>query len=692
MINQYLKHFFRCKIAVGAWIILLGAAAFFSVNFYLVGMTSYHILYIFSRYMFYICALQSLAAWFLLGQAKTDGVDEVICAVRGNGSYQKGGLWLLGALSLFFNLAVISFLYFTAFCNDGSSYSFSYIPRAWLWNALVPQMICLLLVYVFSLEKQQILFSALLVLFLLLISPFLELTWKGKTAVWVDQVFSALRLPFTILYQNGKWSPDPQYGLQMEPARIAVQLFWLFLLGGTIWLRGNFRKKDGFRRMAAPAAFLLSAVCLVYSFLPSCLYRLSDGWDGIMYDWNYYGDSRITVQDPESVGYMISSYDLDLKFGRMLKVDGRLHITSEQPRNTFVFTLYHRYKIAKLERCFTEEKIGGQTDRGSGKGDYSGLAETGQLSFVQEGDSVTVRTEKPVCSLNLELSYEGYSSYFYSNSEAALLPGWFPWYPMAGERNLYGDYGRMEGGYNPYNRIEKAEIRLTVDASFPVTTSLEKVSADPICFEGISDGITLLGGQIRETGDGVVQNLLPFALSKTSDCSEEDFVKEQTRQYEETCNLLKKEYGIDTSGLENKKLLLAGDGLSRSGSNQYFSVFDSCILMEPHYFDTEVVLQYLIREKRNTIIFLSPLTSFCDTALETWESWIQDLEYLEDWQRQGEVPDQEDVVMISFLDTLRHASNDAEKEEMVRTVLHYFLNDSSMSEDEFIKEFRETYD
>lgn len=89
-----------------------------------------------------------------------------------------------------------------------------------------------------------------------------------------------------------------------------------------------------------------------------------------------------------------------------------MKLISKQPQKEFDFTLYRNYKIRSLNSNDLK-------------------------SYAQNGDFIHIEFNKPIKNTNIEIKYSGYHPNLYSNNQAVVLPGYFAWYPMAGEKQLY---------------------------------------------------------------------------------------------------------------------------------------------------------------------------------------------------------------------------------------------------------------
>ena len=87
-----------------------------------------------------------------------------------------------------------------------------------------PQLICILAAAAFVRASHKIAAGFLLILFLFLISPFREqIVWTKAEVPVIVQAWNAFQRLFHILYQNGEWGVDVQYGLQTESFRLQIE-------------------------------------------------------------------------------------------------------------------------------------------------------------------------------------------------------------------------------------------------------------------------------------------------------------------------------------------------------------------------------------------------------------------------------------------------------------------------------------
>ena len=76
---------------------------------------------------------------------------------------------------------------------------------------------------------------------------------------------------------------------------------------------------------------------------------MNEAWNGIFADFTYYQNEELDIQEIQESDYKISKYELEIDVKNNLSVDGKLTIDAPIERDEFVFTLYHGYRIKKLE-------------------------------------------------------------------------------------------------------------------------------------------------------------------------------------------------------------------------------------------------------------------------------------------------------------------------------------------------------
>lgn len=654
MRKEISRYFYKSKVYI-----FLGTAFFcapygFAIFFTSLGMTGFSLLHTIARYNFYLCFCLICLTYDYVSSANRNYVKEVSEAYGQRFVYERNAAGFIIAQTVFWNFGMCLLLVLCSFRNDGTDYFLAWFPANYVCNVLVPQLICVGITFFVSASWNSSRWVMAQILFLFLISPFAEdVVWTEKPSVPIDAVWKFFRRPFEILYQNGVWSPDVQNDLQLEGSRISVQIFWLLLLicVGTV----AFEKNRRYTVLTGAAACL----CLAWALQPGSVYRLNESWDGIRKDFTDYGiyvDSN-AYQPMKDPAFEVKEYDLEVSFGRQLSVAGSMEVEAQEACEQFVFTLYHGYQVKEL----------------------SSQTEGITVSFCQDKDRLLVKTSSQVKKITLNVSYQGYHQKFYSNSRAVMLPGWFPWYPMAGECQIvleYPEYGDM-WGYNPYNRIPEAHIRIRSDCAL-VTNLAEQ--GDKI-YEGDADSITLLGGNLAETQDSVVMDYLPLELYASY--GTEEFIVKQRQEYQEALRKLKQVYGVDCTELENKRIIFASKDMGRNQTNNFLAVFDQYFLAVPNYVTADSLLKYMAledcenqkRREGSALIGIFLMSYFDDEPEQILQSWRETV------QMQLQHPEYFDCTVESpelFLEILETSDS----QELVKKAVHYMLHPEEYIDDQ----------
>ena len=656
----FLRNKALCALFAGMVIIPSGATVYFGI----LKMSGFELLYNLVRIQYVIDLIWVSITAFFLSRAEANDLRDCIDVCTGHRFfYERTALNWIFLLWGVWNITAIVPLLIGSYRNDAIfAASTNWFWRGYLMNIALPQMICILAAAVFVRSSHRIAAGFLLIFFLFLISPFREqIVWTKAEVPVVVYLWNKFQRLFHILYQNGEWGPDVQYGLQTESFRLQLELGWIvaLLISGLLGIQR--------RSIAALIAIALFTV----SLFPASAYRLTQNFDGAFADRTYYEKQvqekrnqteqtgQIEQKEEQSKRlWRVNDYDLTVHLGRMLDAQAILTLQAESACDEFVFTLYHGYQARRVTATRADkqnEKEGQDTEN----------IEAVQVSFTQElsQDTLTIHTDQPVCELTVQIDYSGYSNRFYSNSQACLLPGWFAWYPMAGKQSVfefYEEWGNGGGyGYNPYNRTDVAHIILRVNTC--VATNLSNISiANTITsnasisnintsnvsvsntndshaqkqdnmyvYEGTSDTITLLSGNLLLI-DG--QDLLAPKLERGTIAQE--YMQTLRTQMNHSIAIAERYIGEDYSELYQKKILLASEDMRRNFFNNEIAVFEDCILVADGFADGPFLLQYLTLQdrsasedrKNSTIISTCLLEQyFQENPSDTLETLITDI-------------------------------------------------------------------
>lgn len=272
---------------------------------------------------------------------------------------------------------------------------------------------------------------------------------------------------FDLFPPNLEWRPAPAFGLSILPYRWALAGFWSLLsLGAVCWKL--FDRKTMARRICTVSGFAMSLVCLVLLLQPSSKLLLSSDnpKDSIMADWEYYFVDHPQTEDREvDAAFTITQYDLDLSVGKQLKATATITV-DQQSLPEYLLTLYHGYRLQSVTA-------------------QDGAA----LPFTQEGDYITVQNPERKTVKTLRLSYRGYSSQYYSNTQGVYLPGFFPYYPHSGHQPVFN---RETQGIIRFVLKEPVLFQVKINSAKPIYSNLPATGDNT--FSGITTGMTLLAG------------------------------------------------------------------------------------------------------------------------------------------------------------------------------------------------------
>ena len=535
----FLRNKALCALFAGMVIIPSGATVYFGI----LKMSGFELLYNLVRIQYIIDLVWVSMTAFFMSRAEANDLRDCIDVSTGKCFfYEREALkWILLLWGVWNIIAIVTLL-IGSYRNDAIfALSANWFLRGYLMNIALPQLICILAAAAFVRASHKIAAGFLLILFLFLISPFREqIVWTKAEVPVIVQAWNAFQRLFHILYQNGEWGVDVQYGLQTESFRLQIELGWIaaLWLGGPLGVQKHFyrqksrqqgQRKSRFKRVHATllvrSMSVLAAALFTISLFPASAYRLTQNFDGAFSDRTYYEQNeqekrsqtkqtgQVRKREEQSKRFWrVTDYDMTVHLGRMLDVQAILTLQADRACDEFLFTLYHGYKVSNV----TAKRIDMQNEDEKDI-DNTKKTESVQVSFTQDmaQDIVTINIDQPVYELTVQIDYSGYSNRFYSNSQACLLPGWFAWYPMAGEQSVfefYEEWGNGGGyGYNPYNRTDLAHITLSVNtcaatnlsnvstsnANTPSTNTSNTQKQDHLyVYEGDSDAITLLNGNL----------------------------------------------------------------------------------------------------------------------------------------------------------------------------------------------------
>lgn len=311
-----------------------------------------------------------------------------------------------------------------------------------------------------SLLAKRIIAYLLMLLFVLLGSGYATDLYEMAYEMTRIDLSNVARL-LEIMPPSMQYEPSAFYGYSLRGFQIAAIFFWISLsFAATAFLL--FRQKCMQVRMGAVMSCgLAAAVCLVFTVLPAS--TMTQTVYGLKDDSTYYSSDMEREIDAQ---YRALGYDMVLKFGRQLTAEVAMSVDSPN-LEAYPMTLYHGYQIKSV------------TD------------DTGEpLRYTRDGDYLTVENNPSGSLREIRLAYAGYSSTFYSNSQAVYLPGSFPYYPQPGFHTVFST---LYEGYEKNALIQPAQFRVEIRAPYQVFSNLKNGNG---IFAGTTNAPTLISGFI----------------------------------------------------------------------------------------------------------------------------------------------------------------------------------------------------
>ena len=665
MKEVFRKPFF-ILFAVGSLLSLIVSQVciFLAIEYGVSTYASMYAIFLLCKYWVYICIALTIFAYLCLADSHTRDIDETIAAYKGGKYYQRFCVKYFIAGAVVLQLLMLALYWFAFRTMEHFADLFPALFTMYICNIFLPLLVCLLAASFFACWNNQIRGVTGLIIFLVLVSPLSEILVNGdKPNSIVERILYAVRHVFGFFYESSSWEQNTQIGLQTEWTRVASQFFWIFLfLGLLFW---NTHKK---KRAISVISLAVSVLFLVYTSLPASTYHINGRF---FLDQNTYGvkESDINVEqisDFSQLPYTITDYQLQVTCNRQLQVSGMIQLQAQKQMDTFVLTLYRGYTVKNLQ-----------------------CADGTPLDWFVDGDYITIHTAQPVTQLAISMEYAGYHDIYYSNRNGAMLPGWLPWYPMAGEHTIWLKNSpattTVTYGYNTYNRIEQANIQLQVDAPFTYVTNLEQI--DENMYRGTSDSITLIGGYIKKSDDSLFVNSILFDNALASD---KNYLTYCQKAYQNTCKAFDV-YGIDKSFFTNKKFIMTSYDISRTTQNNHVAIFSDYILygddMELLFnnLTANILLKKTGRCPLSTVLGLN--FTFQATPEDTWEMWYAVYGDPSDADNFEYSPVESKIISLIL------AAHEADRgPELVKDLAKYAFSDHDESNDDaFIKEMNQKY-
>ncbi len=289
------------------------------------------------------------------------------------------------------------------------------------------------------------------------------------------------------------WTPIYTFGFSVLSYRFQQIGFFAFLLIGLIFFK--VAKKQKIKTIILS----LISVCLSLTFLfmyfqPISKVTLSNNpFNGFASDQYYYSLEN-TEHKKQLAEFRVNKYKLSLSIDRQLNGVAELYLSGVSA-SELIFTLYHGYSITDV------------FDENNNKLEYERVSDYITIHFKTAPQKITI-------------NYSGYGDRFYSNSQGISLPGYFPFYPQPGFKNLYNS---QEMGFDKYEKNPKTFFEVSVKSPQKVFCNLPEVSFNS--FSGEADSITLVSGFYETTRINGIDIVYPY-LFLTNNYSQTAMIKE----------------------------------------------------------------------------------------------------------------------------------------------------------------------
>lgn len=326
--------------------------------------------------------------------------------------------------------------------------------------------------------KKRIIAYAIMILVVYLVSPYPERIADAQCVAgnYTRSIYPIIECFNIMPLTNTGFDTIAGYGEPLEVPRISLILFWIACFCLLICLSEKCKKwKITFCSIAA--------IILFYGYAaPASVVNMNGNPDHTMaHDQYYYEASSETKTKNKKANYHITSYNMDLKIGRLLKAKVTMEVSKSLKQ--YPMTLYHGYRINRI--C-----------------DQSG----NDLDYVQKGDYITINNQWGKEIKKISVEYKGYSAAYYSNHQGIYLPGDFAYYLREGYIPLHDDE-QMAMSSCFVRKDTKFKVKL--DYGKKVYTNLPETKG---VYEGKCDGFTIFSGFYKEkkfgNGNRLIYNYL----------------------------------------------------------------------------------------------------------------------------------------------------------------------------------------
>ncbi len=339
-----------------------------------------------------------------------------------------------------------------------------------------------------ALKLKRIPAYILMIFFAVMTSGIIDIWWEGLYGNNYIDVTPITDL-FVLTVPSSTWAPNAAIGYSVLPYRFATLLFWILLSVFGIILSLHAVKR---KQVKATVSVMLSAVFLVLYLMPSSKSVLgthtvhTPGNEEAMY-YSRYAEKVVS----EAPDFSITDMAMELSTNLQLSAAVTMQV-DKTDLDTYKFTLYHTYKVKNV------------------------LINREEAEYDRDADYIEIKNPGQEQVESLEIEYEGYSDKFYSNIQGAILPGYFPYYPLAGYYDIYD----KENNCFVYSYGAK-NINFDINVKSPnkFHSNLEEVEKNH--FAGVAKTVSLVSGFYNEEEYNGVRIIYTYTYPETLDVLKE---------------------------------------------------------------------------------------------------------------------------------------------------------------------------
>lgn len=366
-------------------------------------------LILFKFSVIYLIAFMFLSYEYIYKLKSNSLIECIDTTPKGTKSIIKSKISLLCAVASVQTLVLILINVFFAISEVSLTLQYLlYIIVSILLNIF---LICIAGIFIgsFSALKMKKIPAYLLMIFItIMTSRILDILWLALYTTTNIDIFKITGL-FELTTPSTNWTPNTAFGYSVLPYRFAVILFWIFIFAfGIIFSLHQINK----RKIKAITCIILSIICITVYYTPSSKVIMDQrNVNGPNADYEYYTKHEDEIMI-EKNNFNITDLTMDISTNSMLKAKVVIKVDNKNLEK-YKFTLYHGYNIKNI-------KINDKDVNFNRNLDYFEINNTQNYEI----DTITI-------------NYDGYSSRYYSNIQGTILPGFLPFYPMAGYQEVY---------------------------------------------------------------------------------------------------------------------------------------------------------------------------------------------------------------------------------------------------------------